>query len=700
MAVDKNKNRTREPIVSEVGFKVLNVDFNDSDHGEMPSAIKILAAVTHSGKVNKNLAFYHPLFVRDFSRSLVNLFGKPVLKNHDTSQDAIGRILDANYVDEITPAMKKRLVKAGVSDLAFTDKTVAEVLSDKGMESVSELMPLIVRDSKAILQVVGGKDNFKGLGEVQVVMKVTDSDSIQKIIDERFMTISISFGTEDTYCSAHAKEVYGGCWCGRGQKVDIPTGQVDEDDEPVTISETVFFVTGIMDSREVSYVNVPADEHARTIEIVQEDATEETPDKTKKDEVEEADNLEKDSINLSSWSEEDEALDIPAKIRAYADNLKAEEVDLDELINSDDENHSELLYQLMIDQLEEDELAELVKNDAKLTTKQRKALPDSDFCGPNRSFPAQDCAHVTSARRLVGRAKVGAATKAKILACVNRKAKKLGCGSSDNFAITYEKDDSNIGVIKLTLPSDVKEAVALLQDEEKFLALMKDHNIEDTFFDHIKKNVVDAAAKFGIDASEITYDAEKANIEKIEVNSPADEENPTDEKSPLPEDAAKQIETLTATLDKTNEDLVSLSESYNELSYENDQLKKDQGALIDQLISVQENARKAFVTSILSLEKAEDPDLTDEVLEERRKELNKRSLDSLQDTLKDVLKKNDVSFDNAGTEAETEENENGNENTEDAVEKDYRNSTTFRYLKISGGKLPKNKDLFVRRKLK
>lgn len=74
------------------------------------------------------------------------------------------------------------------------------------------------------------------------------------------------------------------------------------------------------------------------------------------------------------------------------------------------------------------ELAHMLESeDAKLSTERRNKLKTGSFCGPGRSFPVPDCAHVTAARRLIGRAKVSDATKAKILACVNRKAKSLGC---------------------------------------------------------------------------------------------------------------------------------------------------------------------------------------------------------------------------------------------------------------------------------
>ncbi len=48
----------------------------------------------------------------------------------------------------------------------------------------------------------------------------------------------------------------------------------------------------------------------------------------------------------------------------------------------------------------------------------------------HNSFPVPDCAHVTAARRLIGRYK-GGGSKEKILACVSRKASELGCGGKD-----------------------------------------------------------------------------------------------------------------------------------------------------------------------------------------------------------------------------------------------------------------------------
>ena len=69
----------------------------------------------------------------------------------------------------------------------------------------------------------------------------------------------------------------------------------------------------------------------------------------------------------------------------------------------------------------------VIEESKKLTTKDRKKLKSGTFCGPDRSFPVPDCKHVGTAKAFLGRSKFSAATKKKIAACINRKAKSLGC---------------------------------------------------------------------------------------------------------------------------------------------------------------------------------------------------------------------------------------------------------------------------------
>jgi hypothetical protein len=61
---------------------------------------------------------------------------------------------------------------------------------------------------------------------------------------------------------------------------------------------------------------------------------------------------------------------------------------------------------------------------AKLSTKQRNALPKSDFAGPDRSYPVNDKAHARNAKsrasEMEHKGKLSPASKSKIDAKANR----------------------------------------------------------------------------------------------------------------------------------------------------------------------------------------------------------------------------------------------------------------------------------------
>jgi len=127
-----------------------------------------------------------------------------------------------------------------------------------------------------------------------------------------------------------------------------------------------------------------------------------------------------------------------------------------------------------------DELGKIEENeeDAKISTEQRKKLSSSTFCGPNRSFPVPDCAHVTAARRLVGRWKGSPEAKARVKACVNRKANSLGCGggaSKDEVVPEPQKieepkqdctDGAQAEITQLTAELDKARRTIVERDED------------------------------------------------------------------------------------------------------------------------------------------------------------------------------------------------------------------------------------------
>lgn len=76
---------------------------------------------------------------------------------------------------------------------------------------------------------------------------------------------------------------------------------------------------------------------------------------------------------------------------------------------------------------------EYTNEDAVLTAARRRTLPDSDFCfvvgsGENkiRKFPAHDAAHVRNALARLDQSNLTSSQKAKVKACLTRKAEKFG----------------------------------------------------------------------------------------------------------------------------------------------------------------------------------------------------------------------------------------------------------------------------------
>lgn len=62
---------------------------------------------------------------------------------------------------------------------------------------------------------------------------------------------------------------------------------------------------------------------------------------------------------------------------------------------------------------------------ARLTTKARKALPSSDFAGPNRSYPVEDKAHARNAKSRAAQF-ASPALKARVDAKANKVLGKKG----------------------------------------------------------------------------------------------------------------------------------------------------------------------------------------------------------------------------------------------------------------------------------
>jgi len=80
-------------------------------------------------------------------------------------------------------------------------------------------------------------------------------------------------------------------------------------------------------------------------------------------------------------------------------------------------------------------------DEAKLTYQRRKRLPASAFCGPNRTYPAHDAAHVRNGLARLGTfgGKLKSAVRKRIFGCLLRRAKRMGVEVSKSTMKKYRK---------------------------------------------------------------------------------------------------------------------------------------------------------------------------------------------------------------------------------------------------------------------
>jgi len=77
--------------------------------------------------------------------------------------------------------------------------------------------------------------------------------------------------------------------------------------------------------------------------------------------------------------------------------------------------------------------------EAKLTYAKRENLPDSAFCGPKRTYPAHDAAHVRNAIARLGTfgGRLKGSVRERVLSCLKARAKRFGIEVSETVEGLY-----------------------------------------------------------------------------------------------------------------------------------------------------------------------------------------------------------------------------------------------------------------------
>ena len=203
------------------------------------SSLLVHLEATHAGIVNGNFRFYRPDRMQD-SAHVWCMPGrplKPVLVRHDADADPLGRVLQAKYVDlSYQYADEYPIVK----DTIFynTDAKKRVNLYDSVDWIVDHLMPL---------------EDYRGLGFIELGVKITQPDAIRKVMNDEYLTVSVGFETDQAICSICHTDwaVDDRCEHKMGTKVDKKLG---------------YLISGNFDYHEVSFINFPADPFAGTID--------------------------------------------------------------------------------------------------------------------------------------------------------------------------------------------------------------------------------------------------------------------------------------------------------------------------------------------------------------------------------------------------------------------------------------------------
>jgi hypothetical protein len=126
----------------------------------------------------------------------------------------------------------------------------------------------------------------------------------------------------------------------------------------------------------------------------------------------------------------------------------------------------------------------LSEEDALLSVEDKAELTDQAFCGPERSFPIADCAHLKAARKLIDRFEDSNPTKNLISSIVEEKAKNLDCDKSEEYT-KLRKDFDTLQAQYLDLEDKFKSILESLivknkkKDEEKVEIESNDALIDD-----------------------------------------------------------------------------------------------------------------------------------------------------------------------------------------------------------------------------
>ena len=192
--------------------------------------LRVSFYLSHSGRRINNRV-YTPWGQQAGISSLTSPYPKPLIRNHDSSSEPLGRFTDGRYED------------IGDQAVRHFSKMQDFVALNQAFESKdAEKTAALLYRSKVLFD-----SKWQGLGRMHVSARVTDKDAIEKFLDGRYLTFSGGFDTDRLNCSICMSDWRKGDFCEHrpGEIVD---------------GKPVFFLAGSYNVKEASVVLDPADD--------------------------------------------------------------------------------------------------------------------------------------------------------------------------------------------------------------------------------------------------------------------------------------------------------------------------------------------------------------------------------------------------------------------------------------------------------
>lgn len=462
----------------------VSASIKDNVYAPVGKSLRVDIVATHAGRLTRNHGLYLPQKMKDGIGTFLENFGKPILTHHNSHEDPVGRIVDAKYIDTSMNFARDSVIDGIIRDLCKPNISF--------IQSVS-LIDKLSTDS-ALLR----DPSYPGLGYALITADITDPEAIQKVLDKRFLTVSVGVSTDRAVCSICKQDLVADGFCEH-----VP-GKLYED-------ELAYLICGNLMYEEASFVNVPADALARVVmvhngaihdSIVVEESkqicnvnasfyfTDSCPDtggvnmeKNIQDAWKEASDL----LALEESSKEDKLKSLRDFIEEFKDqedaclqeakdklaelekpeepatNVQDNTQESDPEPDESDKHYEDMIeFALNLGLLDEAffEPTEGQLLDKKLSAGERKKMAKSTFCKPGeRKYPVNDCNHAKVAMAYAKKNNESSA----VISCIRRKAKALGCpfnGKKDNF----DEFEADLDVILKELMDGTQQAQEQVND--------------------------------------------------------------------------------------------------------------------------------------------------------------------------------------------------------------------------------------------